>query len=103
MSVDCPSRVCAGNPSWQGSARNKPNKQTLFPWTAVPLLMHSLPLRKIKNLGGKLGKVGSQRPRLHVRAPLFAPLMSVGFGASVMRRASAWRRVVRFSSCPCQS
>ena len=42
----------------QGSAMNKPNRQTLFPVSAVQEFMCKLPLRKIKMLGGKLGKVG---------------------------------------------
>lgn len=38
-----------------GSGRNKPNKQTILPSAAVPGLMVSLPLTKIRFLGGKLG------------------------------------------------
>ncbi|KAG6541300.1 hypothetical protein Mapa_017353 [Marchantia paleacea] len=38
------------------SAKNKPDKQTLVPPRAVPCLMQSMPLRKVKLLGGKLGE-----------------------------------------------
>ncbi|OAE30486.1 hypothetical protein AXG93_3902s1030 [Marchantia polymorpha subsp. ruderalis] len=38
------------------SAKNKPDKQTLVPPRAVPYLMQSMPLRKVKLLGGKLGE-----------------------------------------------
>ena len=38
-----------------GSGRNKPNRQTVVPPGAIPALMTSLPLRKIRFLGGKLG------------------------------------------------
>ncbi|ESO84458.1 hypothetical protein LOTGIDRAFT_222102 [Lottia gigantea] len=34
---------------------HKPNKQTIFPHESVPQLFSTLPLRKIRNLGGKLG------------------------------------------------
>jgi len=37
------------------SAMNKPNKQTVVPARVVPELMASLPFRKIRGLGGKLG------------------------------------------------
>lgn len=37
------------------SARNKPNKQTILPMAAVPALMSTIPLRKLRGLGGKLG------------------------------------------------
>ncbi|BFZ11944.1 hypothetical protein BsWGS_14983 [Bradybaena similaris] len=35
--------------------RNKPNKQTVLPKTAVQSLFETLPLQKIRHLGGKLG------------------------------------------------
>uniref|UniRef100_A0A2C9JKM7 DNA polymerase eta n=1 Tax=Biomphalaria glabrata TaxID=6526 RepID=A0A2C9JKM7_BIOGL len=35
--------------------RNKPNKQTVLPHSAVPTLFSVLPLQKIRHLGGKLG------------------------------------------------
>lgn len=38
------------------SAKNKPNKQTILPLSAVPELMKNVPLRKLRGLGGKLGK-----------------------------------------------
>eukprot|EP00178_Gracilaria_changii_P002647 TRINITY_DN1395_c0_g1_i1.p1 TRINITY_DN1395_c0_g1~~TRINITY_DN1395_c0_g1_i1.p1 ORF type:complete len:526 (+),score=67.01 TRINITY_DN1395_c0_g1_i1:157-1734(+) len=38
------------------SAKNKPNKQTILPLTAVSELMTEVPLRKLRGLGGKLGK-----------------------------------------------
>ncbi|TRY60043.1 hypothetical protein DNTS_010086 [Danionella cerebrum] len=34
---------------------NKPNRQTLLPLVSVPQLFSTLPIRKIRNLGGKLG------------------------------------------------
>eukprot|EP00898_Chlorokybus_atmophyticus_P004587 jgi/Chlat1/5129/Chrsp33S05128 len=37
------------------SSKNKPNKQTVVPLRAVDGLMKELPLKKIRNLGGKLG------------------------------------------------
>ncbi|KAK9829326.1 hypothetical protein WJX72_005200 [[Myrmecia] bisecta] len=37
------------------SAMHKPNQQTLVPPRAVPGLMQDLPLKKIRNFGGKLG------------------------------------------------
>ncbi|PXF49957.1 DNA polymerase eta [Gracilariopsis chorda] len=38
------------------SAKNKPNRQTILPFSAVPELMKNVPLRKLRGLGGKLGK-----------------------------------------------
>lgn len=35
---------------------NKPNRQTVLPLGSVPELFSTLPIRKIRNLGGKLGK-----------------------------------------------
>ena len=37
------------------SARNKPDKQTVVPRRAVPLMMRAVPLRDLKGLGGKEG------------------------------------------------
>lgn len=37
------------------SAKHKPNKQTALPAAAVLPMMRTVPLRKIKMLGGKLG------------------------------------------------
>ncbi|XP_039546355.1 DNA polymerase eta isoform X3 [Pimephales promelas] len=34
---------------------NKPNRQTVLPLGSVPQLFHTLPIRNIRNLGGKLG------------------------------------------------
>ncbi|XP_050540590.1 DNA polymerase eta-like [Daktulosphaira vitifoliae] len=34
---------------------NKPNKQTLLPPSSIPHLFKSVPLKKVRNLGGKLG------------------------------------------------
>ncbi|CAM4724930.1 unnamed protein product [Leuciscus chuanchicus] len=34
---------------------NKPNRQTVIPLGSVPQLFNTLPIRKIRNLGGKLG------------------------------------------------
>eukprot|EP00871_Galdieria_phlegrea_P005746 jgi/Galph1/659/GphlegSOOS_G5310.1 len=38
-----------------GSSLNKPNQQTLIAPSSVPSLLESLPLKRIRNLGGKLG------------------------------------------------
>ena len=38
-----------------GSAKNKPNQQTLIRPNTVSMLMKELPLRSLKNFGGKLG------------------------------------------------
>jgi DNA polymerase eta len=38
-----------------GSALNKPNQQTVIHPSSVALLMKNLPLRKLRNFGGKLG------------------------------------------------
>ncbi|GFS13089.1 DNA polymerase eta [Elysia marginata] len=35
--------------------RNKPNKQTVFPLSSVPSVFETLPIPKIRHLGGKLG------------------------------------------------
>lgn len=34
---------------------HKPNRQTILPASSVPDLFGSLPLKKVRNLGGKLG------------------------------------------------
>ena len=36
---------------------HKPNKQTILPISAVPILFKTLPVKKVRNLGGKLGDV----------------------------------------------
>ncbi|KAK7901855.1 hypothetical protein WMY93_018624 [Mugilogobius chulae] len=36
---------------------NKPNRQTILPMDSVPELFNSLPISKIRNLGGKLGNL----------------------------------------------
>lgn len=38
------------------SAQNKPNNQTIVPVSAITALMKDVPLRKLRGLGGKLGK-----------------------------------------------
>ncbi|KAI0564071.1 DNA polymerase Y-family [Gracilaria domingensis] len=38
------------------SAKNKPNKQTILPLAAVSELMAEVPVRKLRGLGGKLGR-----------------------------------------------
>jgi DNA polymerase eta len=38
------------------SAMNKPNKQTVIPHRAVDTLMAALPVKKIRNFGGKVGQ-----------------------------------------------
>jgi DNA polymerase eta len=47
----------AHNKMWAklASSRNKPNKQTIVPASAVPALMGTIPLKEIRGLGGKLG------------------------------------------------
>lgn len=37
------------------SSRNKPDKQTIVPASAVAALMGTIPLKEIRGLGGKLG------------------------------------------------
>ena len=39
------------------SAQNKPNMQTIVPMSAASSVLKDLPLRKLRGLGGKLGKV----------------------------------------------
>lgn len=34
---------------------HKPNQQTLLPSSSVPRLFETIPIKKVKNLGGKLG------------------------------------------------
>lgn len=34
---------------------HKPNQQTLLPPSSIPHLFESIPIKKIRNLGGKLG------------------------------------------------
>ena len=36
---------------------HKPNRQTILPATAVPILYSTLPIKKVRNLGGKFGDV----------------------------------------------
>lgn len=55
------------------SARHKPNRQTIVPRRAVPLLMASLPLRELRGLGGKLGEqVQGKLPSVSTAADLAA-------------------------------
>jgi len=35
---------------------HKPNQQTMLPPSSVPHLFETIPIKKIKNLGGKLGE-----------------------------------------------
>ena len=39
-----------------GSSRNKPNKQTIIPFSNAPLCVRELPVRGIPGLGGKMGE-----------------------------------------------
>ena len=39
------------------SATHKPDRQTIIPRGAVPLVMETLPLRDVRGLGGQLGEV----------------------------------------------
>jgi len=34
---------------------HKPNQQTLLPPSSIPHLFETIPIKKVKNLGGKLG------------------------------------------------
>jgi DNA polymerase eta len=36
---------------------HKPNRQTILPSSAVPDLFSVLPIKKVRNLGGKLGDI----------------------------------------------
>lgn len=38
------------------SGLNKPNQQTVLPWSFVADLLHDLPLSKLRGLGGQLGE-----------------------------------------------
>lgn len=38
-----------------GGGRHKPNKQTLLPQCMVPKVFESVPIQKVRNMGGKLG------------------------------------------------
>jgi DNA polymerase eta len=40
---------------------NKPNKQTVLPINMVPFLYQTLPVKKVRHLGGKLGDVLIER------------------------------------------
>lgn len=42
------------------SAMNKPNNQTIVPYRAVPGIMATLPMKKIRNFGGKVGQALEQ-------------------------------------------
>lgn len=43
------------------SGMNKPNKQTVVPFSAVRGLLDSLPLTKVRHLGGKLGQLVKEK------------------------------------------
>ncbi|XP_034937142.1 DNA polymerase eta [Chelonus insularis] len=49
---------------------HKPNKQTILPGSAVPGLYSSLPVRKVRNLGGKFGKIVMESLECNVMADL---------------------------------
>ncbi|XP_045464466.1 DNApol-eta isoform X2 [Harmonia axyridis] len=49
---------------------HKPNKQTILPQTAVPELFTTLPIRKIKNLGGKFGHTLSEKLNINYMGEL---------------------------------
>jgi len=65
-----------------GSAMNKPNNQTLLLPAAISVVMHQVPIRKIRNLGGKLGKkfvaAGMEHPAqlLHMSIQEIAELIT---------------------------
>jgi len=72
-----------------GSARNKPNQQTLFPPAAIGAYMASLPLQKIRFLGGKMGAKSVALVQLHrrlagptARPPLPPPPPSAAAGSA---------------------
>ncbi|XP_033214160.1 DNA polymerase eta-like [Belonocnema kinseyi] len=49
---------------------HKPNKQTILPSSGVPILFKSLPVKKVKNLGGKLGDVVTDSLKCNVMSDL---------------------------------
>jgi nucleotidyltransferase/DNA polymerase involved in DNA repair len=59
-----------------GSSRNKPNKQTLVPVLASPLVLRTLPLRGIPGLGGKAGRIVEQKLKAMLRATNREPRFS---------------------------
>lgn len=52
---------------------HKPNKQTVLPFSAVPSLMASLPLNRLKGFGGKLGKTLTEK----MNAKIVSDLLSI--------------------------
>uniref|UniRef100_A0A0C9RHZ1 DNA polymerase eta n=1 Tax=Fopius arisanus TaxID=64838 RepID=A0A0C9RHZ1_9HYME len=49
---------------------HKPNRQTILPAAAVPGLYHSLPVKKVRNLGGKFGNIVVESLGCNVMADL---------------------------------
>lgn len=49
---------------------NKPNRQTILPSMAIPILYETTPINKVKNLGGKLGVILSEELKLKTMSEL---------------------------------
>ncbi|KAK0168556.1 hypothetical protein PV327_002342 [Microctonus hyperodae] len=49
---------------------HKPNKQTILPAKSVPALFSSLPINKLRNLGGKIGKAVTENLKCNVISDL---------------------------------
>ncbi|KAK0173566.1 hypothetical protein PV328_006742 [Microctonus aethiopoides] len=49
---------------------HKPNKQTILPAKSVPMLFSSLPINKLRNLGGKIGKAVTENLKCNVMSDL---------------------------------
>lgn len=58
------------------SAKNKPDQQTIVPVVAILDMMKSVPLRKLRGLGGKLGRLVEER--LNVQTAGEATAVSMG-------------------------
>merc|ERR1719460_3563545 len=43
------------------SSMHKPNKQTMVPFAAIPGLMATLPISRLKGFGGKVGKTLNEK------------------------------------------
>ena len=50
---------------------HKPKKQTILPHNSVPELYEKLPIRKVKSLGGKLGKHVSEKLSVNYMSELY--------------------------------
>lgn len=50
---------------------HKPKKQTILPHDSVPELYETLPIYKVRNLGGKLGKYVSDKLSIKFMSELY--------------------------------